>query len=155
MNTQYIYIQTYIYIYRLIYIYLYAFIIIIIIIITPRYQHGYPWPSLAISIVHFFRQVFRATPRISTGLLYVGSSLCLAMWEDPQEYITYEIVPTTPAVPCMSGSSMFIYIYWYIYIYRHPQTDLFRSIYISKSKLSDCSRGRPEGFLLNSYNTEV
>ena len=27
------------------------------------------------------------------------------MWKDPQEYITYEIVSTTPAVSRMSGSS--------------------------------------------------
>ena len=61
------------------------------------------------SIVHFFRQVFRTTSRILTELLYVGSSwsscLCSAMWRGPQEYITYELVPTSPAVSCMSGSS--------------------------------------------------
>ena len=60
-------------------------------------------------IVHCFRQVFRTTSRISTELLYVGSSwssyLCSAMLRGPQEYITYELVPTFPAVSRMSGSS--------------------------------------------------
>ena len=67
--------------------------------------------SLPLSIVHRFRQVFRATPRIYTELLYVGSSwspcLCSSMQRGPQEYITYELVPTSPAVSRMSGSSNF------------------------------------------------
>ena len=58
-----------------------------------------------------FRQVVRATPRIGTKLLYVGSSwsscLCSSMWRGPQEYITYEFVHTSPAVFRMSGSSNF------------------------------------------------
>ena len=45
------------------------------------------------SIIHCFQQVFKATSRIGTELLYVGSSwpscLCSAMWRGPQEYITY------------------------------------------------------------------
>ena len=52
--------------------------------------------------VHRFCQVLGATSRISTELLYVGSSwsscLCTSMWRGPQEYITYELVPTFPAV---------------------------------------------------------
>ena len=63
------------------------------------------------SIVHCFRQVFRATSHISTELLYVGfnwsSCLCLSMWRCPQEYLTYEFVPTPPAVSRMSGLSNF------------------------------------------------
>ena len=51
------------------------------------------------SIVHCFRQVFRATSRIGTELLYVGSSwssfLCSSMWRGPQEYVTYEFVLTS------------------------------------------------------------
>ena len=47
--------------------------ICITIIIMSRYQLGYLWPSLAtLPIVHCIRQVFRATPRIYTELLYVG-----------------------------------------------------------------------------------
>ena len=61
------------------------------------------------SIVHCFRQVFRARSRIGTELLYVGSSwsscLCSSMWRGPQDYITYKFVLTSPAVCCMSGSS--------------------------------------------------
>ena len=64
--------------------------------------------SLPLPIVYRFRQVLRATPRIRTELLYVGSSWssCFrsAMWRVPPEYITYELVPTSPAVSCMSGS---------------------------------------------------
>ena len=60
-------------------------------------------------IVHCFWQVLKATSRIGTELLYVGSSwtscLCLSMWRGLQEYITYELVPTSPVVSCMSGSS--------------------------------------------------
>ena len=55
--------------------------------------------SPPLPIVHHFR------------LLYVGSSwspcFCLAMWRGPQDYITYELVPTFPAVSCMSSSSNF------------------------------------------------
>ena len=43
--------------------------------------------------------------------LYVGSSwtscLCSSMWKGPQEYITYELVATSSAVSCVSGSSNF------------------------------------------------
>ena len=60
-------------------------------------------------IIHSFRQVFRATSCISAELLYVGSSwsscLCLSMWRCPQEYIPYELAPTSPDWSCMSGSS--------------------------------------------------
>ena len=62
-------------------------------------------------IVHCFRQVFRDTSRIGTELLYVCSSwsscLCSSMWRHPQEYITYDLVPTSPAVSRISGSSNF------------------------------------------------
>ena len=62
-------------------------------------------------IVHCFQQVLGATSHISTELLYVGSSwlscLCTSMWRGPQEYITYELVPTSPVVSCMSGLSNF------------------------------------------------
>ena len=62
-------------------------------------------------IVHCFQQVVKATSLIGTELLYVGSSwtscLCSSMWRGPQEYITYELIPTSPAVSRMSGSSNF------------------------------------------------
>ena len=61
--------------------------------------------------VHCFRLVFRATTRIDTELLYVCSSwssnLFLSMWRDPQECITYELIPTSPTVSCMSASFNF------------------------------------------------
>ena len=64
---------------------------------------------LLFSIVHRFQYVFKATSCIGTELLYVGSCcsscLCLSMWRGPQEYVTYEFVPTSPAVSHMSGSS--------------------------------------------------
>ena len=59
-------------------------------------------------IVHCFRQVLRATSRIGTELLYVDSSwsscLYTSMWRGLQEYITYEVIPTSPAVSYLSGS---------------------------------------------------
>ena len=61
--------------------------------------------SPPLPIVLYFRQVLR------TELLYVGSSwsscLCMSMRRGPQEYITYALVLTSPAVSCMSGSSNF------------------------------------------------
>ena len=82
------------------------------IIIMSRYQYGYPWPSLAtLPIVHYFQQVLGSTSHIGTELLYVGLSwsysLCSSMWRGPQEYITYDLVPTSPAISHMSGSSKF------------------------------------------------
>ena len=69
-----------------------------------------PDPLLPLlSIVHRLWQVFRATSRILTELLYVCSSwsscICSAIYGGPSEYITYELVPATPAVSYMSGSS--------------------------------------------------
>ena len=65
--------------------------------------------SQPLLIVHCFWHLLRATSRIHTELPYVGSSwspcFCSAMWRDPKEYITYELVPTSPAVSCMSSSS--------------------------------------------------
>ena len=62
-----------------------------------------------ISIVHRFQLVFKATSCIGTELLYVGSSrsscLCSSLRRGPQEYVSYEFVPTSLAVSCMSGSS--------------------------------------------------
>ena len=67
--------------------------------------------SPPLPIVHGVRQVFGATSRIYTELLYVGSSwslcLCLSMWRGSQECITYELVPTSPVVSRMCGSSDF------------------------------------------------
>ena len=91
-----------------------SFIRIIII------YHHHVTPSARISLI-FSRHtslsfiapglVFRATSRMCTELLYVGSSwspgLCSSMWRGPQEYITYELVPTSPTVSRMSGSSNF------------------------------------------------
>ena len=65
--------------------------------------------SPLLPIIHRLWQVFRATSRILTSLLYVCSSwsscFCLAICGGPLEYITYEFVLASPAVSCMSGSS--------------------------------------------------
>ena len=62
-------------------------------------------------IVHCFWQVFWATSSIFTELLYVcsrwTSCLCSSLWRGLQKYITYELVPTSPAVSCRPGSSNF------------------------------------------------
>ena len=75
--------------------------------------------SPPLSIVHWFRQIFRTTSRIGTELLYVRSSwsscLCSSMWRGPQEYITYEFVLLQQCPACL----VCIYIYIYIYIYKH------------------------------------
>ena len=75
-----------------------------------RYQHGYFWPSLTTPP---YRPLLSADPQdyFGTELLYVGlswmSCLCSSMLRGPQEYITYELIPTSPAVSYMSGSSNF------------------------------------------------
>ena len=60
--------------------------------------------SPTFSTVHYFQQVYWATSRIYTELLNVGSRwsscFCSSMWRGPQEYVTYELVPTSPAVSC-------------------------------------------------------
>ena len=65
--------------------------------------------SPLLPIVHRLWQVFRVIPRILTELLYVCSSwpscFCSAICGGPSEYITYELIPASPAVSCMSGSS--------------------------------------------------
>ena len=51
---------------------------------------------------------FRLHP-VSAQSCYIGfswsSNLCLSMWKDPQEYIAYEFVLTSPAVFHISSSS--------------------------------------------------
>ena len=69
--------------------------------IRSHHHHGYPWPSLTTPRYRpLLRQVFWPTLRISTELLYVGfcwsSFLCPSMWRGPQEYLTYELIPTSP-----------------------------------------------------------
>ena len=75
----------------------------IIIIIMPCRQHGYPWPSLAISPYHSSPlaglQGYILCPHIA------AVCFCLAICGGPWEYITYELVLASPAVSCVSGSS--------------------------------------------------
>ena len=81
--------------------------------------------------------------------MYISSSwssyLCSSMWSNPQEYITWEFVLTSPAASCTSGSfnlgsflvggrwlysccfvgcclQDWLYIYIYIYIHTYRQT---------------------------------
>ena len=94
---------------RYIYIYIYIY--------YHHHHHVMPptWISLTLSplhpIVHRFWQILRTTSRILTELLYEGLSwspcLCSTMWGGLLENITYELVPASPAVSCMFGSSNF------------------------------------------------
>ena len=63
--------------------------------------------SSLLYIVHRFWQVLRATSRILTELLDVGSnwspSFCSGIWGGPYKNITHELVPASSAVSCMSG----------------------------------------------------
>ena len=106
--------HTHTYIYEIknqIYIYIYIYIYIssssCLAIST-----GIPDPlSPGLPIIHCFRLTLRATSRIGTELLYVDSSwsscFCSSMGRRLQGYITSELVPTSPAVPRVSGSSNF------------------------------------------------
>ena len=62
-------------------------------------------------IVHCFRQILRATFHMGQELLYAGSNwtfcLCSSIWRGPLEYITHELVPTSPVVYLVSGLSNF------------------------------------------------
>ena len=110
-------------------------------------SHHHHHVALPFSIVHCFRQVFMATSRIGTELLYVGSS-CSSMWRGPQEYVTYEFVPTSPKVPRMSGSSNFFFVmgikspYSCCFVGCFPQ-DLFsiarRILFVTENGLSTTS----------------
>ena len=71
-----------------------------------------PYPlSPPLPINYCFQLVLRATSHISTELLYVCSNWltcpCTSMWRGPQECIPYELIPTSPAVSRMFGSSNF------------------------------------------------
>ena len=65
--------------------------------------------SPLLPIVHRFWLVLMATSRILTELLYVGSSWSPCFWSAmlgrPLENIPYELVPASPAMSCMTGSS--------------------------------------------------
>ena len=73
-----------------------------------RYQHGYFLPSLATPP---YRPLFLAG---LPGYIQYLRRAAVCMFEPllvpvkgSQEYITYELVPTSPAVSRMSGSSYF------------------------------------------------
>ena len=75
-----------------------------------------PDPFLSpFSIVHCFCQVLKATSRIGTELLFVGSRwsscLCSSIWRGPQAYITYKFVPTSPAV-----SACLVCLTWIVFV---------------------------------------
>ena len=82
------------------------------IIVFSHHHHYHVAPSAWISLT-LFRHPSESTIASgrSSGLHPVSTRgswspcLCAAMWRGPQEYITYEFVPTFPAVPLMSGSS--------------------------------------------------
>ena len=66
-------------------------------------------PSPFFYIVHRSQHVFQTTSRIGTELLLIGSNclsdVCLSMSRDPQKYIAFAFVLTSPAVFRMPGSS--------------------------------------------------
>ena len=127
----YIYIYIYIYIYKhkfcfsIVYIYIYIYIYILSSLSSSCCAISTDIPghlSPPLLIVHCFQQVFRTTSRIYTEKLCVGSrwpsNLCSALWRGPQEFITYELIPTSPAVSRMSSSSNFDSFrdgWWWLY----------------------------------------
>ena len=84
--------------------------IYIIIIIMSRHLRGSLWPSLA-TLLYRPSLLVGLQDYIGTELFYACSSLssCLRtpMRRVSPEYVTYEVVHTSPAVSRMSGSSSF------------------------------------------------
>ena len=78
--------------------------------ILSRYQHGYPWPSLATPTSRLSLPVgpqgYTPYPHSAAVCRFELATLLLhGHVKDPLEYITHELVPTSPAVSCISGSS--------------------------------------------------
>ena len=80
----------------------------------PSFAHTSSCRSISTSIPDLLSPPLPIVHRIQhvyTELLYVGSSwspcFCTAMWSDPQEYITHELVPISPVVSRMPVSSNF------------------------------------------------
>ena len=79
-------------------------------IIMSCHRHRYPWSSLATSPYRSSPlaglQGYIPYPHIAAVCMFELVVLLLPghMW-GPLEYITYELVPASPAVSCMSGSS--------------------------------------------------
>ena len=90
------------------YIYIYIYIIKITIIMS-HYQHGYPWPFLA---TFLNRPLLPAGPQEYIPYRH-RATVCRflqVVLPLPQEYVTYEFVPTSPVVTLMSGSSNLIVV---------------------------------------------
>ena len=70
-----------------------------------HHHHIIPLARISLALSRHFSLWFIASGR-SSGLYPVSShSFCPAICRSPLEYITYELVPASPAVSCMSGSS--------------------------------------------------
>ena len=86
------------------YIYIYIYIYI-----YHHYHYVVPSARISLTLSRHLSLSLSATPHILIEQLYVGLSwlpcFCLAMWRGPHEYITFELIPTSPAVSCMSSSS--------------------------------------------------
>ena len=73
-----------------------------------RYQHIYSLPFLAtLPYRPFLWQILWATSRIGIELLYIGLPVFARPWEGVYRSTSHELVPTSAAVPCVSGSSNF------------------------------------------------
>ena len=107
-SIQYMRVCMYLYVYMYVYMYIHSCIYHHHHICAAGTDISDPLSPL-LPIVNRLRQVFRAISRILTELLYVystwSSRFCSAIWGGPLEYITYELIPASPAVSCMSGSS--------------------------------------------------
>ena len=78
----------------------------------PHHHHHYhhhhlvvPLAGISLNLCHHFSLSFITSGR-SSGLHPVSShSCCMYVRAGPQEYVTYELVPASQAVSCVSGSS--------------------------------------------------
>ena len=88
---------------------------IIIIVIMSCRQHGYPWPSLANSPHRSSPlaalQRYIPYPHIAAVCSSWSFWFCPPKCRGPLEYITYELVPASPVMSCMSG-----YLTWIVFV---------------------------------------
>ena len=77
-----------------------------------HHQHGYPWPSPTTRLNHSSLPVGLQDYILyrHRTVVYRLSCLCLSIWRGPLEYVTYEVVSTSPAVSRIFDLSWIVFV---------------------------------------------